>query len=411
MELTMRNSMVNNTGKVKSLPAPGWIKLPFYLIGIASAIAVIAIGGLDIIAILLSASLVVSALFLAPWISKKHRAAIQSAVQAETERLSADLCDKKSMCVNGLNKLCIEVLPVWYRQIDMARIHTEDSAITLASRFSSLSQGLEKAIKLSDANSEEEGLADLLRACHADLDSVISSMRSSINGKQTLLQEVQGLSSLTESLKEMAVNVGKIAGQTNLLALNAAIEAARAGEVGRGFAVVADEVRKLSSLSADIGKKIAVTVENVNKAISNTLEASQDYAKQDAAIVANSENIIAQVLKRFTQAATTLDDSAEVLRQESQVIGGEISDVLISLQFQDRVSQMLMHVRNDLEKLEKNLAMHDQNLASGKLPSPFDARIWLDELSHTYTMPEQHAAHGGKTKKTATIASSEITFF
>ncbi len=391
--------------------ASGWVSLPVYLCGIAGAVAVIAAGGLGTVAMLLSASLVAAAQIAASWVAKNHRAQLKSAVQDEHDRLSVRLCDEKSSYIDGLDKLCVEVLPVWYRQVDRARIHTEEAAIALTNRFVSLSQGLEKATSLSHGNKEGQGLVELLRACHADLDTVISSMKSALDGKQALLREVQALSGYTDSLKGMAGDVGKIAAQTNLLALNAAIEAARAGEVGRGFAVVADEVRKLSTLSAESGKKIAETVATVNQAITATLEASQEYSRQDVIMVANSESVIAQVLQKFEYAATDLDHAAEVMRRENQVVGAGISDVLVSLQFQDRVSQLLMHVRNDLEKLEKHLAMHEHDMASGRLPDTIDAHVWLKELSQTYVMPEQHAVHGGNPQQAATNQSSEITFF
>lgn len=415
MELTMRGMAMDTTvkGSSPNLSAAA----PVYLLGIAGAVSIIAVGGLETVSLTLSAVLAVGALIAAPWISKKYRAELHAAVEAERERLSANLCSKKSTCISGLDTLCVEVLPVWYRQIDMARTHTEESTITLANRFASLSQGLEKALHLSQGKSDSQApeLVDLLKNCHQELDSVIDSMKAALEGKQALLQEVQALAQLTDSLKGMAADVGKIAGQTNLLALNAAIEAARAGEVGRGFAVVADEVRKLSTLSAESGKKITATVETVNNAIAATLHASEEYSRQDAIMVSNSAQVIAHVLNQFERAATDLDNSAEVLRQESQVIGAEISDVLVSLQFQDRVSQVLMHVRNDLEKLEKHLEVHEQELADGQVRAPIDARTWLGELSQTYTMPEQHAAHRGAGYSGGQAAASnqapEITFF
>ncbi|HZW24868.1 MAG TPA: methyl-accepting chemotaxis protein [Gallionella sp.] len=409
---------MNGFDSGKKASAAGWIVAPLYASGIAGAAGVLAVGGLEVVSMGVAAALAAAAFAGASWAANKLHAEIAGAVEAENRKLSEFQCPKKGRCIEGLDALCIDVLPVWYRQIDMARTHTEESTINLANRFATLSQGLEKAIHLSNGSGDGEGagLVELLKECHGELNGVIASMRASLDGKQALLNEVQELSHLTESLKTMAADVGTIAGQTNLLALNAAIEAARAGEVGRGFAVVADEVRKLSTLSAEIGKKIAATVGTVNSAIAATLQASEEYAREDAVMVGNSEQVIAQVLGRFEQAATGLDNSAEVLRQESQVIGAEISDVLVSLQFQDRVSQVLMHVRNDLEKLETKLSNCERDIARGALPMPFDARIWLSELSQTYTMPEQHAVHGGKsvgsigTPKTA-AAETEITFF
>lgn len=407
----MRGYAVNEYSSVKTPSALGWSTGLVYAFGVGGAVGVVAVGGLGMLPLGIGAALVGAAIAAAPWVASMRRTEIAAAVEAERQRLEPTQCIKKSQCISGLDTLCVEALPVWYKQIDMARSHTEEAAIALANRFVSLSQGLEKAAQLSQGNSGGQGLGELLRACHTDLDSVISSMQSALDGKQSLLQEVQALSHLTGSLKDMAHDVGEIAGQTNLLALNAAIEAARAGEVGRGFAVVADEVRKLSTLSAESGKKIAATVENVNKAISATLSASQEYARQDAEMVTSSENIIANVLHKFESAATDLDRSAEVLRNESQVIGGEISEVLVSLQFQDRVSQVLMHVRDDLEKLEKRLAQYESELGSGQTLGPIDAHTWLHELSQTYTMPEQHAIHGSKPHHAVAPQSTEITFF
>ena len=391
----------------KKLSASARIALPTYLLGIACAAAVIGTGGFGNISVLLAVMLLIASQVAASWIARCHAGELRAALQAEQARLSTEIGDRQAHCVSGLDSLCIEVLPVWYRQIDMARTHTEESTISLASRFSSLSQGLDKAINLSHDDKEGQGLIELLKGCHQELNSVIDSMQTALNEKQVLLREVESLSHLTDSLKSMALDVGKIAGQTNLLALNAAIEAARAGEVGRGFAVVADEVRKLSTLSAESGKKISETVETVNRAISVTLAASQEYARQDAIMVSNSEQVIEQVLDQFERAATGLDRSAEVLRHESQIIGAEISEVLVSLQFQDRVSQMLMHVRNDLEKLEKRLVAFEL----GHVDEKIDARTWLKELSQTYTMAEQHTAHGGNQSQASAGSGAEITFF
>lgn len=379
-----------------------WIALPVYLLGILGALAVIWLGGLNLFPMLASVLFLVASQIAVSMISSRHRATLRVAMQAAQEKFSAASSERESSSVIGLEDLCSNVLPVWSRQIEMARTHTEEETINLANRFASLSQGLEKAINLSHGDSEGQTLVDLLKSCHQELNSVIASMQAALDGKQALLHEVEALSQLTDALKTMASDVGKIAGQTNLLALNAAIEAARAGEVGRGFAVVADEVRKLSTLSAESGKKIAETVEVVNNAIIATLAASQEYARQDAVMVTNSESVIAQVLQRFEHAATGLDHSAEVLRVESQLIGSEINDVLVSLQFQDRVSQVLMHVRNDLEKLESHLK-------EGR-GQRIDVGAWLAELSQTYTMPEQHAVHGGNSKQAAS-QSAEITFF
>ncbi len=174
---------MRETAKGNSTPATGWVTLPVYLFGLAGAITVVTVGGLTTTAMLAAVSLVVLSLLAAPWVTQKHRAEIQRAICAEQDRLAPAMCANKASCIKGLDNLCVEVLPVWYRQIDMARTHTEESTITLANRFASLSQGLEKAINLSSGSNEGEGLAELLKNCHVELDSVIDSMQTAMEGK------------------------------------------------------------------------------------------------------------------------------------------------------------------------------------------------------------------------------------
>lgn len=325
----------------------------------------------------------------------------------------------RAQSIVGLESLCVGVLPVWSSQIEMARSQTEQGINDLASRFANLSQRLQSAVSASQSSASGDGVTKgvvaLLNDSQTELNAIIASLRSSLQEKEELLQEVHGLSRFTEALQQMAKDVGAIAQQTNLLAINAAIEAARAGEVGRGFAVVASEVRMLSKQSGETGKKIADTVETVNKAIANTLQVSRQYAEQDARMVSHSEQVIETVLGEFHGTANDLSHSADVLRQESQLIQGEISDVLVALQFQDRVSQMLCHVRDDQGKLGQTLGQGVDAIADGIAPQPIDTDAWLDALASTYTTQEQYAMHGSGGHASAQVSapssSAEITFF
>ncbi len=310
--------------------------------------------------------------------------------------------------ITGLTPLCQKVLPIWSNQIEMARTHTEESIANLAQRFDALSQRLDAAIIASQGTVEgdeqsESGIVHLLKHSQLELSSITEALSESLGEKEKLLRSIEGLSGFTEQLSGMALEVSNIANQTNLLALNAAIQSARAGDAGHGFSVVADEVRKLARLSGGIGKQINGTIGSVNEAIEDTLILSQRFSKQDKETLDKAEHIISAVLGHFAQTAAELHDSAELLRSENAAINNEISDVFVDLQFQDRVSQILTLVCNDLNKLEQHLNESDGSLIK------IDAEQWLDELTKTYTMEDQLASHTGV--KSINTSQTGITFF
>ena len=305
----------------------------------------------------------------------------------------------------AVDGICIEVLPVWAQQIETARSHTEEAVTQLTHRFAELAGRIQMSVEGSHDGSAQ-ALVALLSSSQNELNGIITGLREALSSKAVLQREITQLHEFTGQLQAMAKDVADVAKQTNPLALNAAIEAARAGEAGRGFAVVADEVRSLSTLSGNTGQKISETVETVNAAIHRTLEASEQYARQDAETLANSGNVIENVITQFNANASHLVQQSNTLREQSEAVGAEISDVLVALQFQDRVSQMLSHIRNDLNKLEQRLL---DRRTQGEALKPIDTKAWLDELAKTYTTAEQLAVHHGKTP--ASAASSDITFF
>lgn len=315
--------------------------------------------------------------------------------------------------VEGIDPLLGQVLPVWSDQIELARSQTEIAINDLSLRFGELSQRLSSTLSASqDAGGAGAGggVVAVLESSGERLNGIIASLRATLRERDSLLQEIHTLSRFTDQLREMAHNVSSIAHQTNLLAINAAIEAARAGEVGRGFAVVAAEVRQLSQRSSDTGKSIDDTVATVNRAIAQTLTASRQFAQRDEAITAESEQVIQDVLGRFQATAGRLHETTEVMRQESQLIQGEIANVLVGLQFQDRTSQVLGHVRDDIKKLGRKLDDASEQVAAGQTPEALDPDAWLSELTSTYTMAEQHALHDGANPPAA-ATTNEITFF
>ncbi|NTV11168.1 MAG: chemotaxis protein [Zoogloea sp.] len=386
------------------LQVPLWPVLSPALLGIAGALLAL-VPDSTLPAWIVCAGLSASGL-AAAWGS---RSGLQAWARARAEASARDELARqaarpaRSAEGGSLGELCASVAPIWQRHIETARLQAEHATLAMSERFNDINTRLEQAIDASRgvAGTQHGSVVQVLEICRGDLGNVLATLQSALEARRELLSRLARLGSITDELRGMAASVSAIAGQTNLLALNAAIEAARAGEYGRGFAVVADEVRKLSNVSGDTGKRIGENINTVNTAIADTLAAADRYAQDDAQSVAHAEETIHRVLAQFQHAADGQEQSAESLRRESDAVRVQTAEILVSLQFQDRLSQILLQVEADLERLATQaLSGQDGGL---------DVAGWLAEMEAHYTTPEQHGNHAGD--KRTDSAASEITFF
>ncbi|MCU6498071.1 methyl-accepting chemotaxis protein [Rugamonas sp. A1-17] len=227
-----------------------------------------------------------------------------------------------------------------------------------------------------------------------------------------MLSQIKDLERFTRELRDMAEGVASIAAQTNLLALNAAIEAARAGPAGRGFAVVATEVRNLSSRSAETGRNISNRVGLISSAILAASQAAELSSEQEDQSMQSAEGMIAAVLQDFRAMTDALVQSSDKLKQDSIGIQGEVGEALVQLQFQDRVSQVMAHVRENMEQLPALLRDNRDRYNAEQVLAPLDPQPLLGDLQKTYAMAEEHAVHSGSSRAAPVAAAAdEITFF
>jgi len=295
------------------------------------------------------------------------------------------------------------VVPLWVAQTQMARKQTESAINGLASRFAGMQAELRTTVQTSGLKGTEN-IRDCIQESEVALSGIVKSLQDASESRNAFLNRIGDLAGFTQELFRMSEEVASVASQTNLLALNAAIEAAHARDLGKGFAVVADEVRKLSDRSGTTGNLITERVEHLNHVLEQTLEEAQAYAERESKIISASEATIQQVLNGFEDATQALTHSSIHLEGVSTRIQQEISDTLVHLQFQDRVSQILQHVASDMEKFSQWAHLH---------PDELEVDRWLSELENTYTTHEQRAIHRGDTPEAASDSDSDsdITFF
>jgi methyl-accepting chemotaxis protein len=312
--------------------------------------------------------------------------------------------------VENLESFGAELAPVWSRQIESSRRQMEDAITALSGRFAEIAARLDQTLGLSTSNGGDSAAAVSAKSAQ-QLDVVVQRLRASMQAKADMLAKIQGLQGFVNELQDMVQAIGMITQQTNLLAINATIEAAHAGSLGRGFATVAQEVRALSKQSGETGARIAEKIAMIGDAIVSTCAAAEESTRSEHEAITASEATIHDVLAGFSDFTDTLAATTDLLRQESQGIKGEVHEALVQLQFQDRVSQVMSHVRINIERLPEVIQDYGAACAEAGELQPLQAASLLSELEQTYAMADERAIHQGDGATATQESSSEITFF
>jgi methyl-accepting chemotaxis protein len=156
-----------------------------------------------------------------------------------------------------------------------------------------------------------------------------------------------------EAVNGMIGEVGQINRQTELLALNAAIEAARAGEAGRGFAVVADEVRKLAQRTEKFSDEISGRLQGIQGIIDEVGAVVEVTSSTDITHVRTSESHVAAMAEEINERAARANQHASRINDISESIRAIIMQDILSLQFEDLVSQLLDRVHRHTDSMSR----------------------------------------------------------
>lgn len=330
------------------------------------------------------------AAMISQWLVKRSSTAQSTRIYEEKQ--------KNVTHTEGLDEMNRGVLPVWNRQIESARKQSEVAVKDLAKQFGGISRRLNDSIKASvsyandgasNIGNREEGATGMIS--QQELGEMLDTLKEAIDVKSVLLDKINELKEQTHVMKDVVSSVKAVSRRTEVLAINASIESRRAGVHGQSFGIVANEVRKLSEQSDkmvdDVGHRIQMLEQKMDEVIAQTNINANGPEDLD-----NNSNKTMSLYERFRMLALSLSKSSEILLVESANIKNEINEILVALQYQDKTSQILIHVTDDVEALINFLEKNKQS----NVFNPLDVEVWLEKLYSTYTMVEEKRAHTGE---------------
>jgi methyl-accepting chemotaxis protein len=149
------------------------------------------------------------------------------------------------------------------------------------------------------------------------VDDSIEGMHRIREQMGSIAETVVKLSEQSQAIGDIVASVTDLAEQSNLLAVNAAIEAARAGEHGKGFSVVAQEVKSLADQSKHATAQVRAILNDIQKAISSAVMATEQGSKSVEAGVLQSQEAsdairsLASTIEAGSQAALQIAASSQ----------------------------------------------------------------------------------------------------
>lgn len=91
-------------------------------------------------------------------------------------------------------------------------------------------------------------------------------------------------------------------------------------------------------MSDNTGKQISQRVDLVAQAIDGTVQIAERYAHLDEQVMRDSDQVIRGMLDVFRETSAYLSEAAADFQKEGFSVQQTVSGVIVSLQFQDRIS-------------------------------------------------------------------------
>lgn len=304
------------------------------------------------------------------------------------------------------DSFCRQVFPLWVKQINTSRQIGDKAVAELAALFGEIVSRLGTMLNTSSNNARigqngESGIIGVIENSQSDFQTVFTDLKLALqaanDSKALILAEVNKYSS---SMKESAANAQKMAMQSQIISLNAEIEAARAGKAGAAFASVVSEMRELSSQTAETSRLMAKKVKSIDAVMDKFHEEEKQMCEIETQHVSRAETMFKDIVVRFRKGAVNLEESIEEMEHESRHVKNDISNALVELQFQDRLSQVLHHVADNINTANEVSSTGIKSLNADNL---------LNEMKNNFSVDEEHDNMSGE--HVAVNKPSLLTFF
>ena len=230
--------------------------------------------------------------------------------------------------------------------------------------------------------------------------------------KKSYVGDMERIEKTVIDIRCLAESIADIADQTSILAINASIEAARAGSAGVGFAVIAGETQKLASDSKRITENITSGIKEIGGTITNSFQKQSETLTSIVNHLQEAKASFQQMTFELAPQIKNIASSVQKSKDLSESVTARLGDITMSLQYQDATRQILEHIIQFIEQIQKeflSLEIH-KKLESTANRKKINSDI-LAKANKIFTVREEWIIMGldlDETKITGKAVNQEI---
>lgn len=265
--------------------------------------------------------------------------------------------------------VAFEQLSLSIDEIAEGAVCQADYANESSQAMSALSEAIGKVLTtIHDIYQNNQGAKNLIQTANLTMDSLNSSMSSSLKTANHIKESMNELNILNKNVEALMKLLDDIGEQTNLLSLNASIEAARAGAAGKGFAVVAEEIRALSEQSKHSTQIVRNNLLKMEQKTEDTFhlihESNETFATQETA-VKEANKIFEQIVHTLLSTDTNLGEvksQIQDMQSVKEITTEKIVNIAAVTQESAAATEQVSALNNEQQNVIEQLSLLSNQL-------------------------------------------------
>jgi methyl-accepting chemotaxis protein len=324
--------------------------------------------------------------------------------------LSDTSCGSSPEDLRGALAANLPILPVLSAQLRQTAAQVEQAVVEVCNNFEAIAARTQANVTRTTCflgnqgsrSGERVDIEALIEASRQTLETLLNRLGRASDKSASAIEKLRAVELARERIVNAIAGLTRITMGNRILAVNARIQAAGLGHAGAGIAALSNEISAHAREANEIAELVVTTSDLLSVALGSAMLDLEETASADRVSIQISHE---DVERTMTQFRATLDSTREfmgAMASEGETLSSDIFGAVRGLQFQDRTSQRISHVTEEIDRMHDNLSACLSASPGGKADGA------LADLARRYTMAEERTAAGDCQEMAAAAGDVEL---